>query len=140
MVALYRRIRCLSWSCLLAVLSGSRSRFCVRPILEYAVDSEWRFLAAISGWVYGFCFPAESGVVERTPLAGDAWVVCVHCLARLSTPPGSMKHKIKVPNKSLQPTPGGVGRSADAGHVVVPEMEQQSRCTAQRMLWLSFCR
>ena len=27
-----------------------------------------------------------------------------------------------------------------AGHVVDPEMEQQSRCTAQRMLWLNFGR
>jgi hypothetical protein len=46
------------------------------------------------------------------------------------------------PNKSLQPTPDGAGRSVPhcgTGHVTGPEMEQSrtQRDTAQRMLRLS---
>jgi len=52
----------------------------------------------------------------------------------------SLSEEKMMPNKSLQPPPGNAFSSANAGHVVDPEMEQHSRRTAQRMLWLSFCR
>ena len=102
MVTLYRRIHCLSWSWLFAVLSGSCPRLCVRPLLKHAVDSEWWFLATNRSWVYGLCFPGQFNALERAPLAGDAWLVCVYRLARFGTPPGSMTHKIKAPYQSLQ--------------------------------------
>ena len=43
-------------------------------------------------------------------------------------------------NKLLQAAPVGAGVSAFAGHITGSEMEQQLRCTAQRMLRLSLGR